>query len=143
MKLNFVFDSAKVSRELKKVQKSMAGQIDRALLQTAQFGTQLILDRTAKGQSYTGGGFEAYNPKYALFRQSKGRQVSPVNLNFSGKMLGSMASAKVKSGVAKIYFTRATEAKKAAMNDSRRPFFGFGRLEQERLRKFFIGRIKL
>ena len=143
MKLNFVFDSAKVSRELKKVQKSMAGQIDRALLQTAQFGTQLILDRTAKGQSYTGGVFEAYNPKYALFRQSKGRQVSPVDLNFSGKMLGSMASAKVKSGVAKIYFTRATEAKKAAMNDSRRPFFGFGRLEQERLRKFFIGRIKL
>lgn len=143
MKLNFVFDSAKVSRELKKVQKSMVGQIDRALLQTAQFGTQLILDRTAKGEGYTGGSFGAYNPKYALFRKAKGRQVSPVDLNFSGKMLGSMASAKVKSGVAKIYFTRATEAKKAAMNDAKRPFFGFGKLEQERLRKFFIGRIKL
>jgi hypothetical protein len=143
MKTTVVFESKQLERELKRIQKSMPAVIDRALIQTAQFGTNLILDRTADGQGYKGGSFASYSAKYALFRKIKGRQVAPVDLNFSGKMLGAMASAKVKTGVAKIYFTRAAEAKKAAFNNQKRPFFGFNRNEQSRVQEFFASRIKV
>jgi len=153
MKIDFVFDSKRLERELSKMQKSMPQAVDRVLLQTAQFGTNIILDRTERGYGYAGR-FNAYTPEYVKrkgqgwsstgkTRGFGGAPTSPVNLNLRGEMLGSMASAKVKSGVAKIYFTRQTEAKKAAFNNKTRPFFGFNQREQDRLRKFFFNRIKI
>lgn len=38
---------------------------------------------------------------------------------------------------AEIYFTRGTESKKAAMNEKKRPFFGFSRSDQKQLGKVF------
>jgi len=63
MKINMVFDSKKLERKLSKMQKSMPKVIDRALIQTAQFGTNVILDRTAKGVGYSGK-FKPYTPEY-------------------------------------------------------------------------------
>ena len=146
-------DTRRLEADLKKLGKSLSTQIDKTLLQTAQFGTNLILDRTAKGVGFTGR-FKSYTPEYVKRKgqgwSSTGRSrgfggapTSPVNLMLRGEMLGAMASAKVKSGIAKIYFTRATEAKKAAFNNKTRPFFGFNSPEEDRLRKFFANRIKV
>jgi hypothetical protein len=146
-------DSKRLEADLKRLQKSLPAKIDRTLIQTAQFGTDVILDRTKKGVGYSGA-FKAYTPEYVKRKgqgwASTGKTIgfggaptSPVNLSLRGEMLGAMASAKVKSGVAKIYFTRSTEAKKAAFNNKTRPFFGFNALEPDRLRKFFFKRIKV
>ena len=142
MNITLALDSKKWENDLKILQKSMPQVIDKALLATAQFGTQIILDRTERGIGYTGA-FDSYSAKYALFRKAAGRKTSPVDLNFSGKMLGAMAATKERKGVAKIYFTRASEAAKAAGNNRKRPFFGFNRQEQDKLRRFFSNRIKV
>lgn len=153
MKTTVVFDSRELERKLGKIQRSMPAMIDRALIQTAQFGTDLILDRTSRGIGYEGA-FKSYSPGYVK-RKGEGWRgtaktigfgggpTSPVNLTLRGEMLGAMASTKVKTGVAKIYFTKAPEAKKAAFNNKTRPFFGFNSSEQNRLRKFFANRIKV
>ena len=142
MNITLALDSKKWENDLKILQKSMPQVIDKALLATAQFGTQIILDRTERGIGYTGA-FDSYSAKYALFRKAAGRKTSPVDLNFSGKMLGAMAATKERKGVAKIYFTRASEAAKAVGNNRKRPFFGFNRQEQDKLRRFFSNRIKV
>lgn len=142
MNITLALDSKKWENDLKILQKSMPQVIDKALLATAQFGTQIILDRTERGIGYTGA-FDSYSAKYALFRKAAGRKTSPVDLNFSGKMLGAMAATKERKGVAKIYFTRASEAAKASGNNRKRPFFGFNRQEQDKLRRFFSNRIKV
>ena len=54
---------------------------------------------------------------------------------------GSMTS-KADKQKAVIYFTRASEAKKAAMNNKTRPFFGFSRKEQKQLSSIFFRNIK-
>jgi hypothetical protein len=143
MKPTIVFDSKGIELKLTKIQRSLPQMIDRALIQTAIEGASLIKDRTKSGVSYSGGAFKPYSSRYRLFRIKKGRQASPVNLDFYGTMMGAMAATKVSKGVAKIYFTRGTEAKKAAFNDKMRPFFGFNRQEQGRLQNFFERRIKV
>ena len=141
MKPTIVFDSTGIELRLTKIQRSLPQMIDRALIQTAIEGASLIADRTKSGVSYSGGAFKPYSSRYRLFRIKKGAKTSPVDLNLTGKMMGSMASSKVSRGVAKIYFTRGKEAKKAAFNDKMRPFFGFNRQEQGRLQNFFERRI--
>jgi hypothetical protein len=41
-------DSKRLEADLKRLQKSLPAKIDRTLIQTAQFGTDVILDRTKK-----------------------------------------------------------------------------------------------
>jgi hypothetical protein len=153
VKMDVDIDTTRLEANLKKLGRSLSRQIDKTLLQTAQFGSDLILDRTKQGMGYKGK-FRAYTPEYVKRKgqgwksTSKtigfgGAPTSPVNLSLRGEMLGSMASAKVKKGIAKIYFTRAPEAKKAAFNNQTRPFFGFNPLEKARLVKFFGKRIKV
>jgi len=43
---------------------------------------------------------------------------------------------------AEIFFTRGTEAKKAAMNNEKRPFFGFSRNERKKLVSVFERNLK-
>lgn len=153
MKTTVVFDSKSLELNLSKMQKQMPQLVDRALIQTAQHGSSVILGRTKRGVGYTGN-FAPYTPEYRKrkaegwkptnkTRGFGGAPSTPVNLNLRGEMLGSMASTMVKRGVAKIYFTRASEAKKAAFNDAKRPFFGFNASEQNKLRKFFFNRVKI
>ena len=118
-----------------------------ALNRTAMLGTNIILDRTSKGEGY-GGRFSAYSPEYAK-RKSEGWEGSGrvrgfggdasgvVNLKVRGEMLSSIVH-KANKNEAEIFFSRAAEAKKAAMNNELRPFFGFNKAEKERLVKYFM-----
>jgi len=133
-------DIGKAKRLLGKKQKDIKASMKRALSITAQQGINIIEDRTQDGKGYKGGAFKGYSEKYAKFRRNKGRGQN-VDLQFTGRMLGSMTS-KADSKKATIFFTRAEEAKKAAMNNKTRPFFGFSRKEEKQLGKVFFRYIK-
>lgn len=139
MKVDLQINKTQILSQINAARSEILAKADKAILQVAVFGTQIILDRTERGVGYKGG-FEPYSPTYALFRKSKGRG-TVVNLDFTGKMLGSMAQRRSGNLSADIYFTRSSEAAKAAGNDARRPFFGFNAQEQSRLQTFFSGKI--
>ena len=129
-------DSAKVTARLNDIVKNMPKKLDKAVNMTAQQGINIIQDRTSKGQGVNTR-FAPYTPAYAKFRQMKGRKVSPVDLNFSGRMLASMTTDRVGVGYYKILFGRAVEAAKAAGNQQKRRFFGFNSKERKQLGRFF------
>lgn len=108
----------------------------RALSVVGMAGVNIIQDRTSQSRSFKGGSFKPYTSDYAAFRKSKGRQKLP-DLEFKGTMMGSITS-RVKGVSAEIFFTRATEAAKAAKNNEKRPFFGFSRAEERKLTDIFL-----
>lgn len=140
MQISLKTNAKKVQAALKKKGKDVNKSIKRALSITAQQGINIIEDRTQDGKGYKGGAFKGYSEKYAKFRRNKGRSQT-VDLQFTGRMLGSMTS-KADRKKATIFFTRAEEAKKAAMNNKTRPFFGFSREEEKQLGKVFFRNIK-
>ena len=152
MKLDIQIDMAQVQKDLKKTQLEMNRAISKSLLKTAQYGTQIILDRTAKGIGYEGK-FKSYSPAYrkakaqgwgrASGRRAFGGDASGiVNLNVHGEMLSSIQQRSLGSNVVEIFFGRATEAKKAAFNNQKRKFFGFNQSEVGQLNKFFLKELK-
>ncbi len=140
MQVNIKTNAKKVEKALKQKGKDVSQSLKKALSITAQQGINIIEDRTDKGVGFKGGAFKAYSEKYNAFRRKKGRG-SDVDLQFTGRMLGSMTS-KADRKEATIFFTRAEEAKKAAMNNKTRPFFGFNRQEEKQLAKIFFRNIK-
>lgn len=139
MDIRLQTNAKEIARRVGKKGKELSASVKRALLITAQEGVNVIQDRTAKGVGYKGM-FASYTPEYALFRSGKGRSTKP-DLNFTGQMLGSM-SVRANSKQAEIFFSRATESKKAAMNDKKRPFFGFNDQEEKQLGKIFFKALK-
>jgi hypothetical protein len=51
-------------------------------------------------------------------------------------------TVRANSRKAEIFFSRVTEAKKAAMNNKKRPFFGFNDQEEKQLGKVFFKALK-
>lgn len=129
-----------VAKRIGKEGKELKASFKRALSITAQTGINIILDRTSKGTGFKGGKFKDYTPIYAAFRASRGRGTSP-DLQFTGKMLGSMTS-RADGKRAEIFFRGAAESKKAAMNNKSRPFFGFNKQEEKQLAKVFFKALK-
>ena len=140
MEVNIKSNAKEVSKRIGKKGKELSASIKRALSITAQSGINIIEARTSKGVGFKGGRFKGYTPIYAAFRASKGRSNNP-DLQFTGQMLGSMTS-RANSKQADIFFTRATESKKAAMNNKSRPFFGFSRREEKQLGEVFFRALK-
>lgn len=124
-----------VARRIGKKGKELSDSVKYALSRTALKGKDIIQDRMTAGKAIKGGNFKKYDSVYSAFRSSKGRGTKP-DLQFTGQMMSSMSAVST-SRYAEIYFTRATESKKAAMNDKKRPFFGFSRKEQKTLGKTF------
>ena len=141
MKANVVVDTSSVDKMLKGLPQKLNATVNKALAATAERGIGIILDRTAKGKGYKGM-FAAYNRQYAKFRLDHGRKDKP-DLNYTGKMLGSMRSQVNKDRTAEIKFSRLSEAKKAVWNNQKRTFFGFNQKEKSYLRRFFGKYIKL
>ena len=129
-----------VAKRIGKKGKELSASVKKALSITAQVGINIIEARTSKGVGFEGGKFKKYTPLYAAFRVSRGRSANP-DLQFTGQMLGSMTS-RSSSRQADIFFSRATESKKAAMNNIKRPFFGFNNREEKQLGEAFFRALK-
>jgi len=140
MQVNINSNVEKIQKALKKKGKDVKKSLKRALSITAQEGINIIESRTESGVGFKAGRFKPYTEKYRIFRKKKGRG-EDVDLQFTGRMLGSMTS-KATDKKATIFFTRGEEAKKAAMNNKTRPFFGFNRKEERQLAKVFFRYIK-
>ena len=140
MQVSIKTNAKKVEKALKQKGKDINQSLKQALSITAQEGINIIEARTEDGVGYKGGRFKPYTEKYEAFRRKKGRGKN-VDLEFKGHMLGSMTS-KADRKKATIFFTRGEEAKKAAMNNKTRPFFGFNRNEERQLAKVFFRYIK-
>lgn len=139
MIINVELDLSGIQQKLAQMERDLPRQLDKALLQTAVKGVGIIKKRTNAGRGINKY-FKRYTPKYAAFRRKKGRQVSPVNLQFTGRMLGAM-QAFGHRGYAEISFTRAEESKKAYFNNQKRPFFGFNKTEKRQLLEFMKKRL--
>tara|TARA_R110000796_G_C14205890_1_gene392519 strand:- start:36 stop:455 length:420 start_codon:yes stop_codon:yes gene_type:complete len=128
-----------ISKKVSNQGKELKGSVKSALLKTALHGINIIEDRTAENRGLKGR-FPKYSQKYLEFRESKGRGKN-VDLQFTGKMLGSMSAIST-SRYAEIYFMRGAEAQKAAGVGKKRPFFGFSRKERHRLAEFLFKALK-
>jgi len=137
-----------VSNYIKKVSKNIPRDIQKGLAKASTFGVQQILDKTQKGQLPDGGRFRPYAKSTKKARTEEGRQISFVDLNFSGKMLGSL-TFKVTKSKGTLFFRRGEEAKKAFFHDKgigklpQRPFFAIGRRDEDKIRSIFFKAIKL
>jgi len=145
MQIKINTNAKEIAKRVNKQGKELSDSVKNALSITAQAGVNIILERTSEGKSYKGRAFAEYSKKgrnggYAAFRASKGRGSAP-DLFFTGKMLGSMTT-KANYRQAEIFFSRATESKKAAMNNIKRPFFGFNNREEKKLGKIFFKALK-
>lgn len=138
MRVNLTFNDNAIRDKFASIERDLPSQLDTALYATAQYGENIILDRTKRGIGVNGA-FQPYSPKYAEFRRKKGRN-NRVDLNFTGQMLGSMTATKNR-GYAEIRFSRSTESKKAYFNNKRREFFGFNKDEKRRLVEFMKKRL--
>lgn len=140
MQFKIKTNAKEVAKATKKRGKDLQKSVKKALSITAQEGINIIQARTSKGVGYKGGNFKPYDQKYAAFRSARNRGTTP-DLEFTGKMLGSMTS-RANSKRAEIFFSRAAESKKAAMNNKSRPFFGFSDRETDKLGKIFFRALK-
>ena len=140
MKLTLDTNFKEVQKIVNKRGKDLRESTKIALLRTALAGLNIIQSRTNKGQGYKGGTFDGYSSAYSAFRRNNGRGVVP-DLQFTGQMFSAM-TVKANSQEAEIFFNRATEAKKAAMNDKSRPFFGFSQRERKTLVSVFERNLK-
>lgn len=136
MNVNIKVDSTRLEAYLKDRLATFPAEVDKAVLSTATRGIAIITDRTAKGEGFKGS-FKPYTDAYAKFKEQRFGGDRTVNLFATGKMLGSMIATKKSRGVAEIGFSRATESKKAAFNNRKRPFFGFNNSEVKKLSKHF------
>ena len=145
MQIKVTTNAKEIAKRVKKQGKELSDSVKKALSITAQAGVNIIQDRTSKGVGYKGGAFKGYSTTgkgggYAAFRAKKGRGSTP-DLEFTGQMMSSMTT-RANSKQAEIFFTRATESKKAAMNNKTRPFFGFSRREEKTLGEIFFRALK-
>lgn len=140
MEISVGSNAKEIAKRLGKKGKELSASVKMALSITAQVGVSIIEDRTSQSQGYQDGAFKPYSDAYRLFRSKKKRGTKP-DLQFTGQMLGSMTT-KANGKQAEIFFSRATESKKAAMNNKTRPFFGFSRKEQQRLSEVFFKALK-
>lgn len=133
-------------KQLEKIAKRIDDQINKnkikAMQATTLSGVTTIELRTQKSQSYKGRDFKEYSPKYAATRARAGLTTTP-DLSFKGTMLASLTSkSDKKEGI--IFFSRATESRKAAFNNKTRPFMGFSKKERGELadvyRKYLLPR---
>ena len=154
MNVDLKFNSKELDAKLKKMVQQMPEKVDKALLQTSFEGINMIQKAARSGYGYKGR-FAPYTPEY---RKRKAEGWNPTqktrgfggagsikrpNLILRGEMFGAMSATLKSHGVAKIYFTRATEAKKAAFNNQSRPFMGFSSDGKNKLRSFFYKRFKV
>jgi len=143
----------RIERVAKNVQKDIDDSKRLAMTRTVLAGAEIIEDRTAKGRGINRG-FARYSSSWLKIRQALGKSSPTVNLEFGYERSGnrwvsrpSMLSALQGKAQSKklgiIYFTRLDAAKRAAMVNKTRPFFGFNRKEERRLADVYMSAINI
>jgi len=146
MELAIKVDDSAIRRMILAATSDLATKTKQGLCAAAQYAENIILDRTAKGVGVNGR-FPSYSAGYAKAKkQGWGRSASRtgfggdpsgnVNLMVHGTMLASITHS-CQSDSARIFFGRATEAKKAAFNHAQRPFFALNSTERDQVSAFF------
>jgi len=147
MKITPKVDDARLRRKINNQIQNQPKQTQISLGRTAEFLIKDIRERTQSGKDAKNKLFKPYsttpyffnigskgNPSYRTFekgyqafRRFKGRQVSKVDLNFSGNMLSNLTQ-KANSKSAIIYFASTRENLKALGNQvkNKREFFKIG-----------------
>ena len=112
----------KKSFDPKTIMQELHNEVRKGLNAAADLAIEIIEDRTAEGKGLNGT-FKPYSKGYYRFKQKRLGGDMTVNLQWSGNMLRSMVHT-VDDAKATIFFSSATEAKKAVWNSRLRPFFG-------------------
>ena len=105
------------------------------LSRAALKGINIIQDGLDKGEGFEGT-LAPYSDAYALIKRVKKGSSDVVNLKWSGNMRSSITH-KHDNNSATIFFSRGTEAKKGAMLNKKRPFFGINEKGERMLGKVF------
>jgi len=95
---------------------SIQKKVKESLAKTGGSVVLMIRMRTEKGKDVNGQKFKPYSKQYTEFRKLTGRKINPVNLTFTGKMLGSMIPIVSDNSVV-VKFSRDSEEKKAAAHN--------------------------
>jgi|DEB0MinimDraft_6_1074348.scaffolds.fasta_scaffold30313_2 hypothetical protein len=140
----------------------------RAMARTVLHGTTIIEERTAQGKGFRGA-FKGYSSGWKRVRAALGLETAKVNLEFgyerrqgtpvSGgervmsqekdrwqkrpSMLAALQGKVVNRSTGEIFFSRADAAKRAAMVNEKRKFFGFNRDEEKDLARVYFGQVKI
>ena len=154
----------RLERVAKDIAKDIESSKRNAMARTILQGTTIIEDRTAQGKGYRGA-FKSYSNNWKRVRAALGLETAKVNLEFGYQrkaptqsngstdlksvkdsyvkrpsMLAAMQGKVVSRHVGEIFFSRADAAKRAAMVNEKRKFFGFSRDDQKQLASvYFLG----
>jgi hypothetical protein len=140
MQFNVQIKPKDIAKRVQKRGRALRNSIKLALSRTAQAGIPIIIDNLDKGKGYKGS-FKPYTKKYRDWKLGRADlsagPPSPIpNLQLTNQMISSLTT-KANSSRAEIFFTNANANKKAAFNDKTRPFMGFNRRDEKRLRNVF------
>jgi hypothetical protein len=110
------------------------------LLKAGKYIEVAIRTRTARGIDSDGASFKPYSESYARTRERAGLQRHPVNLFFTGAMMGALFTDIEKNTVA-VYFRDTVDKKgvrnvdKAMWNQPTRDFLHIGKKESKEITK--------
>jgi hypothetical protein len=157
----------RLERVTKDIAKDIKASKKRAMTRTVLAGVEIIENRTAQGKGIRGA-FKSYSKSWANVRRDLGLETSKVTLEFGYErkaatesngsvnissvkeryvkrpsMLAALQGKVVNRHVGEIFFSRADAAKRAAMVNEKRKFFGFSRDEQKQLASVYFSGIKI
>ena len=141
MKVEIRFKPADFATTLKRATRFIRNNHEQALNAAALSAIEMIDNRTTSGFDVNGNRFKRYSKAYADYRVEKGRNVYPVDLQFTGRMLNSMRAKKTSYWTRLVFFRGAENSKKAAMNNKSREFFGLNNKEQSRVADVYFKRL--
>ena len=124
----------RMGRFFNKFQRIITIGLERAGLQLKE----IILEKTSKGQKFSGGKFPAYSPQYS---ELKGKTV--VDLQDTNRMLQSIGTKTINKNKVQLYFRNNNLAKRAYWHHTgqgnlpERPFFDFNNRTEKIIRNTY------
>lgn len=116
--MNVTIDVKEADRLLSTAIKEMPGIVQKAMDRTVANASNKLVDRTQSGEGVYGQ-MKPYTAQYAKYRQRSGRQTRFVDLNFTGRMMGSITPF-----ISKIFGNRVEgEIRPARAEESKKVFY--------------------
>lgn len=141
MQFNVQIKPKDIAKRVQKRGRALRNSIKLALSRTAQQGIVIIEDNLNKGRGYKGP-FKPYTLDYAKWKVKPvdqgggGHSSIKPNLQLTNLMVGAFTT-KANDKRSQIFFSNFDANEKAAFNNKSRPFMGFNRRDEKRLRNVF------